>query len=198
VVLAVLAGHRPPRPSGSEKVGLTEYVWNLIERGWRGCASDRPPLATFLDAFLPPGSHSAPVTPGNNLTNITAVHAAFRMNWATPPSVLLVDDDTVIRNFAKRSLQLFGCSIDIATDGIAGIDRMSHAQYDLVLMDIAMPGTDGAEATRIIRQTDTQTPIIAMASAIRPQDLIRYFGSGMSDILPKPFSKEALYAMIEV
>ena len=54
--------------------------------------------------------------------------------WAVPPRVLLVDDDAVSRKLSSKFLQIFGCTIDVAVDGVAAVERMNLERYDLVLM----------------------------------------------------------------
>ncbi|CBQ73752.1 related to SKN7-transcription factor [Sporisorium reilianum SRZ2] len=117
--------------------------------------------------------------------------------WAVPPRVLLVDDDEVCRRLSSKFLQVFGCSIDYASDGMTAVNKMNHEKYDLVLMDIIMPNLDGMSATSLIRQFDPSTPIISMTSNSGPSELINYMSSGMTDILPKPFTKEGLLNMLE-
>ena len=70
------------------------------------------------------------------------------------------------------------------------------SSYDLILMDIIMPVLDGVSACHLIRQFDN-TPIIAMTSNIRSDDISMYFQHGMNDVLPKPFTKEGLMAMLD-
>ncbi|KAJ7485771.1 hypothetical protein FB451DRAFT_1432654, partial [Mycena latifolia] len=117
--------------------------------------------------------------------------------WAVPPRVLLVDDDAVIRKLSSRFLQIFGCTIDVAVDGVGAVTQMNLAKYDLVLMDIVMPKLDGVSATALIRKFDALTPIISMTSSSRPTEIMSYYSSGMNDILPKPFTKEGLFDMLE-
>lgn len=117
--------------------------------------------------------------------------------WTAPPRVLLVDDDQVCRRLSSKFLQVFGCSIDYAVDGMTAVNKMNQEKYDLVLMDIVMPNLDGISATSLIRQFDSNTPIISMTSNSGPSELINYMSSGMTDILPKPFTKEGLLNMLE-
>ncbi|SPC64165.1 related to SKN7 - transcription factor [Ustilago sp. UG-2017b] len=121
----------------------------------------------------------------------------FVPGWTVPPRVLLVDDDEVCRRLSSKFLQVFGCSIDYAVDGMSAVNKMNQEKYDLVLMDIVMPNLDGASATSLIRQFDPKTPIISMTSNSGPSELISYMSSGMTDILPKPFTKEGLLNMLE-
>lgn len=61
-----------------------------------------------------------------------------------------------------------------------------------------MPKLDGVSATSLIRQFDHMTPIISMTSNSKPNDVVTYYSSGMNDILPKPFTRETLFTMLEV
>ena len=61
-----------------------------------------------------------------------------------------------------------------------------------------MPKLDGVSATSLIRQFDHMTPIISMTSNSTPSEIIKYYSSGMNDILPKPFTKDGLLEMLEV
>ena len=61
-----------------------------------------------------------------------------------------------------------------------------------------MPRLDGVSATSMIRQFDHMTPIISMTSNSKPDDITKYYSSGMNDVLPKPFTKDGLLEMLEV
>ncbi|KAL0080393.1 heat shock factor-type transcription factor [Phycomyces blakesleeanus] len=117
--------------------------------------------------------------------------------WAVSPRILLVDDDSVYRDISRKLLNTIGCTIDLAQDGLEALRKMGLEKYDLILMDIVMPNLDGISATRNIRQYDALTPIISMTSNFSDSDIMQYIGSGMTDILPKPFSKSTLYNILE-
>ncbi|KAH6887323.1 SKN7, two-component response regulator [Coprinopsis sp. MPI-PUGE-AT-0042] len=123
--------------------------------------------------------------------------STFVPGWAVPPRVLLVDDDAVSRKLSSKFLQVFGCTTDIAVDGVGAVNKMNLEKYDLVLMDIVMPKLDGVSATSIIRKFDKGTPIISMTSNSKPNEIMTYYSSGMNDILPKPFTKQGLLDMLE-
>ncbi|TDL24878.1 hypothetical protein BD410DRAFT_785604 [Rickenella mellea] len=123
--------------------------------------------------------------------------STFVPGWAVPPRVLLVDDDAVSRKLSSKFLQVFGCTIDVAVDGVVAVNKMNLEKYDLVLMDIVMPKLDGVSATSLIRQFDHMTPIISMTSNSKPNEIMTYYSHGMNDILPKPFTKEGLLSMLE-
>ncbi|CAO1629517.1 unnamed protein product [Parajaminaea phylloscopi] len=144
------------------------------------------------------GSDSRSGTPSEGGSNLLRVRrSTYVPGWAVPPRVLLVDDDAVCRKLSSKFLQVFGCAIDVAVDGVNAVNKMNLEQYDLVLMDIVMPNLDGVSATSLIREFDPRTPIISMTSNSAPQELINYMSSGMNDILPKPFTKEGLLNVLE-
>lgn len=98
--------------------------------------------------------------------------------WIRQPQILLVEDDQTCRRIGGKFLYAFHCSVDSALDGLEAVNKMNGgAKYDLVLMDIIMPNLDGVSATHLIRQFDT-TPIIAMTSNIRSDDISMYFQHG--------------------
>ncbi|ORY43593.1 HSF-type DNA-binding-domain-containing protein [Leucosporidium creatinivorum] len=153
-----------------------------------------PPPQHFQHPNAPadaPRPDSADGRPG------AARRQAYVPGWAVPPRVLLVEDDAVCRKLSSKFLEVFGCSIDVAVDGVSAVNKMNLQKYDLVLMDIVMPNLDGVSATSLIRQFDPMTPIISMTSNSGPNEIMTYFSHGMNDILPKPFTKEGLLGMLE-
>ncbi|KAF9242053.1 hypothetical protein BU15DRAFT_44406 [Melanogaster broomeanus] len=152
----------------------------------------------------PMSGSQSPVSTGTASSSGTGNHRKLRVRrstfvpgWAVPPRVLLVDDDAVSRRLSSKFLQVFGCAIDVAVDGVGAVNKMNLEKYDLVLMDIVMPKMDGMSATSLIRQFDHMTPIISMTSNSKPSEIMAYYSSGMNDILPKPFTKEGLLDMLE-
>ncbi|KAI9567198.1 SKN7, two-component response regulator [Boletus coccyginus] len=144
----------------------------------------------------PSSSSSSPPSAGSH-KKLRVRRSTFVPGWAVPPRVLLVDDDAVSRRLSSKFLQVFGCAIDVAVDGVGAVTKMNLEKYDLVLMDIVMPKMDGISATSLIRQFDHMTPIISMTSNSKPSEIMTYYSSGMNDILPKPFTKEGLLDVLE-
>ncbi|KAJ5168015.1 uncharacterized protein N7482_003609 [Penicillium canariense] len=117
--------------------------------------------------------------------------------WMRSPQILLVEDDATCRQIGGKFLYSFNCVIDTAFDGLEAVNKMQGgSKYDLILMDIIMPNLDGVSACHLIRQFD-RTPIIAMTSNIRSDDIQLYFQHGMDDVLPKPFTRKSLLGMLE-
>jgi CheY-like chemotaxis protein len=113
--------------------------------------------------------------------------------------VLIVDDNRTNRIVGMKTLQALGAEADTADGGQAAISAISVGAYDLVLMDINMPGMDGMEATRRIRQLGgerAQTPIIALTADVMSHHTAAYRGAGMNGFVPKPFSPSELLAEV--
>ncbi|KAH8701712.1 putative stress response transcription factor SrrA/Skn7 [Talaromyces proteolyticus] len=123
--------------------------------------------------------------------------ALVNPGWIRQPNILLVEDDDTCRQIGGKFLGSFQCQIEYAYDGLEAVNKVqSGKSYDLILMDIIMPNLDGVSACHLIRQTD-RTPIIAMTSNIRSDDIQLYFQHGMDDVLPKPFTRKSLLDMLE-
>lgn len=120
--------------------------------------------------------------------------------------VLVVEDNDVNQLVARKVLEQFGLSVELAVNGRQAIAQVLHRRYDLILMDIRMPEIDGLEATRRIRrlsQLGTQqtqylktVPIIAMTAHAFESDRQRSLDAGMNDHLNKPINPEILYATL--
>lgn len=119
------------------------------------------------------------------------------VHWKNAPRVLLVDDDVICRKLSTKILEYLGCITDVCVDGDDAVRMMDKNAYDIVFMDIVMPNVDGLTATKRIRKSGKSTPIIAMTSNVSQNDCIQYISTGMSDILPKPFSRELIFNLLE-
>ncbi|WP_372708230.1 response regulator [Brevundimonas sp.] len=106
--------------------------------------------------------------------------------------VLLVEDNPVGALLAATLLKREGCTVETAASGHEAVDAMKRARYDLVFMDMRMPGMDGPTATRAIRARGDGTPIIALTANAFVEDRKACLESGMNDHLVKPLELEAL------
>jgi len=110
--------------------------------------------------------------------------------------VLVVDDDENSRALAGRILKNLGYRVTMAADGNEAIEAFSRGGFSAVFMDLAMPGMDGIEATKKIREIEapsgSRVPIIAFTANVMSGDRERCFAAGMDDFLTKPFKKDEL------
>ncbi|WP_373975945.1 ATP-binding protein [Chitinibacter sp. SCUT-21] len=109
-------------------------------------------------------------------------------------SVLLVDDNLVNLKVTQLLLQKQGCKVDVASDGLQAVQKISESNYALVLMDCQMPIMDGFIATRLIRTklSAAQLPIIALTANAFKEDELQCYEAGMNDYLSKPVTQEGL------
>ncbi|RZJ04422.1 MAG: response regulator [Brevundimonas sp.] len=106
--------------------------------------------------------------------------------------VLLVEDNPVGALLAATLLRREGCAVETAASGYEAVDAMKRARYDLVFMDMRMPGMDGPSAARAIRARGDQTPIVALTAHAFAEDRRTCLEAGMDDHLVKPLELDSL------
>ncbi len=110
--------------------------------------------------------------------------------------VLLVEDNLVNQDVARELLQAVGLRVEVASDGLQAVQAARHGGYDLVLMDVQMPGIDGLEATRRLRAAGLQVPVVAMTANAFDEDRAACLAAGMNEHLAKPVDPDALYTVL--
>lgn len=115
-------------------------------------------------------------------------------------NILLAEDDDLSGRVTTFYLKRFGHEVDIAKNGYEAVSRVKEKKYDLILMDIQMPGMDGFEASKEIRRIEKDypqlgyTPIIAITTNPNKDEC---FKAGMDGYAQKPFSFEGLGALLK-
>jgi CheY-like chemotaxis protein len=110
--------------------------------------------------------------------------------------VLLAEDNPVNALLAKTLLRREGCAVETAASGDEAVASMARARYDLVLMDMRMPGMDGLAATRAVRALGDDTPIVALTANAFAEDRRACLDAGMNGHLAKPIDVEQLRATL--
>jgi PAS domain S-box-containing protein len=114
--------------------------------------------------------------------------------------ILIVDDNEINILIAKRILSKWGLDIDSAINGYEAIDKVISTRYDLVFMDIKMPGIDGFETTGIIRDINDsyykKMPIIALTASTLKNDHFKFVECGMNGHVLKPFNPEEIKQLL--
>jgi CheY-like chemotaxis protein len=110
--------------------------------------------------------------------------------------VLLAEDNPVGALLARTLLRREGCTVETAATGAEAVAALARARYDLVFMDMRMPGMDGPAAARAIRATGDATPILALTANAFAEDRRLCLEAGMDDHLVKPLDVEALRAAL--
>lgn len=126
--------------------------------------------------------------------------AIVRRSVARPARVLVVDDSETNRLVAGEMLKKAGHSVEMAEDGQSAIDAAARSDYDVIFMDVSMPGLDGLEATRAIRARGgraARIPIVALTAHAMSGDRERCLAAGMSDYVTKPLRGAELAMAVE-
>jgi len=115
----------------------------------------------------------------------------------TANSILLVDDDTELSDMLAEYLQPEGMSISAAATGTQGLRRAQQEDYDLIVLDVMLPGLSGFDVLRQLRESGSRTPVLMLTA--RGDDVDRIVGleMGADDYLPKPFNPRELLARVK-
>lgn len=110
--------------------------------------------------------------------------------------ILIVEDEHKIANSIKKGLEQESYAVDVAYDGVKGYDLASMEDYDVIVLDLMLPGMDGEEICRKLRKEKIHTPILVLTAKGQLEDKIKGLNSGADDYLVKPFAFEELLARI--
>ncbi len=115
----------------------------------------------------------------------------------TANSILLVDDDTELSDMLAEYLQPEGMSITAAATGTQGLRHAQQEDYDLIVLDVMLPGLSGFDVLRQLRESGSRTPVLMLTA--RGDDVDRIVGleMGADDYLPKPFNPRELLARVK-
>ena len=111
------------------------------------------------------------------------------------PKLLIVDDDTHLRKLVLTYGELEGFQCEEAENGRKAIEKANETQFDMIVLDVMMPGLDGFETLSEIRR-ESEVPVIMLTSRSEEYDKILGFNLGADDYVPKPFSPKELMARI--
>ncbi|MBQ4071920.1 MAG: response regulator transcription factor [Clostridia bacterium] len=112
-------------------------------------------------------------------------------------NILIVDDDRNIRFVLREVLELARFNVFEARDGASALEVYEREHVDLVIVDIMMPGMDGYEFTRELREADARLPILMISAKQMPEDRKRGFAVGIDDYMSKPLDPEELILRIK-
>jgi PAS domain S-box-containing protein len=118
----------------------------------------------------------------------------------SPKRILIVEDNTINLLVVQRMAEKLGHVVDVAHDGKTAVQKAERTNYDLVLTDLNMPGIDGLQTTRSIRDLpapNAMVPIVALTASAAETDRMACLTAGMNDYLSKPVSLEALRLVID-
>lgn len=112
------------------------------------------------------------------------------------PHIAVIDDDEKITSLLRRSLAFEGYEVTTAPDGVQGLKLLGQKHADLVILDVMMPGLDGWEVCRRVREAGMKCPILLLTARDEVRDRVKGLDLGADDYLVKPFALEELMARV--
>jgi DNA-binding response OmpR family regulator len=125
-----------------------------------------------------------------DVISVMVVHAFMR--------ILVIEDEPRILGFLVRGLEAEGFAVDAARNGTEGLKRARRDSYDLVLLDLLLPGLDGLSVLNELNHSLPELPVVIVSARSDLQTKLRGFGLGAADYLSKPFSFDELIARVRV
>jgi DNA-binding response OmpR family regulator len=112
--------------------------------------------------------------------------------------ILVIEDEARIQAFLARGLEAEGYTVVAAGDGRQGLDLATRARWDLVVLDLLLPGLNGLQVLRELQRAKPELPVVILSARADVQTKLRGFELGASDYVAKPFSLDELLARIRV
>jgi len=110
--------------------------------------------------------------------------------------ILVVEDDKKVASFLEKGLREDGYSVDVAHDGSDGSLKAHVNEYDLLILDVMLPGKTGFDILTGLRREQSSVPVLLLTARDAPEDIVRGLDAGADDYLTKPFSFEVLLARV--
>lgn len=110
--------------------------------------------------------------------------------------ILVVEDEERIAGFLKKGLEEESYAVDLVEDGMAALDWVAGTSYDVILLDIMLPGLNGFEVCRLLRDRGVTAPILMLTARDEVDDRVTGLDAGADDYLSKPFAFKELLARI--
>jgi len=116
---------------------------------------------------------------------------------AQPAHILVIDDDRRIRELLKSYLSEYGFRVSLASDAAEAREKMRGLAFDLLILDVMMPGENGIDLARSLREAKGSLPILMLSALADPSDRIAGLMSGSDDYLAKPFEPRELLLRVQ-
>lgn len=110
--------------------------------------------------------------------------------------LLVIEDDTAAARFLRQGLEEEGHAVDMSDRGEEGLDLARRNPYDVIILDVMLPGRSGLEVARELRQAGRTTPILMLTARDSTADVVQGLDAGADDYLPKPFAFDELVARV--
>ncbi len=111
--------------------------------------------------------------------------------------VLVVEDDPAVGQYVQRGLEEQRMQVDLVDDGSTGLERASTDIYDVIVLDLRLPGLSGVEVLRTLRDRGVSTPVLVLTANDVVESKVQVLRTGADDYVTKPFAFEELLARVE-
>jgi len=112
--------------------------------------------------------------------------------------ILIIEDEKKVAGFLKNGLKEEGYAVDNAFDGQTGFDMAVENEYDIIILDLMLPGLDGITLCKKLREEGNHTPILMLTAREAVKDRVIGLDAGADDYMTKPFAFEELLARVRV
>ncbi len=184
------AGRQHPDTGTGLGLSITKALAEAM--GGRISAESRPGQGSVFRVFLPLPAVDTSALPAPAGPRQEAEPAARR-----PLRVLVVEDNALNQAMVARMLQALGHQAEVCGDGLTAVERAREESFDAILMDIRLPGIDGLEATRRLREAGCTAPILALSANVYESDRAEAEAAGMDGFLGKPLYLEELRGALD-
>lgn len=130
------------------------------------------------------------------MTLLVARERQFASGHGARMKILVIEDEKRMAEVLQAGLEEENYCVSVAHDGITALKMTEDDQFDLVLLDVMLPGADGREVARRMRQAEQTTPILMLTARHTTADIVRGLDAGADDYLTKPFSFDVLLARL--
>src|SRR5262245_53602060 len=113
-----------------------------------------------------------------------------------PMRVLVVEDEKKTASFIRKALQSEGCAVDVLHDGADALAAVANTPFDVVVLDVMLPGRDGLSVVRQMRERKISTPVLLLTARGEVSEKVEGLNAGADDYMPKPFALEELIARV--
>ena len=127
---------------------------------------------------------------------VSGIFQNRQVTWYGEMRLLVIEDEKRMAGLLKKGLEEEGYVVAIATDGTTGFEMARVGKFELILLDIMLPGMDGLQVAQRLRQQGGRVPILMLTARDATPDIVRGLDLGADDYLTKPFSFEVLLARI--
>jgi two-component system copper resistance phosphate regulon response regulator CusR len=112
--------------------------------------------------------------------------------------ILIIEDEPRISSFIAKGLRANGFTPTVVADGVAGLDYALSAEFDLIILDIGLPGIDGFTVLNRLREAGSRVPVVILTARSSPTDTVAGLEGGADDYMPKPFRFDELLARVRL